>query len=102
MENLQEKVIECLKHYPHTRNNDAQFTFCVIWKYYPTEVKIIDEEWFISTKALKIVREDGVKRIRAKLNEQGLYLPDDPNVRRQRKIKEQEWLKFLGYEGNKI
>ena len=97
---LKEKVIDCLTKYPHTRNCDMWLTFAIIWRYLPEEIKTIDNKTFISTDALKLIREDNVKRIRAKLNSEGKFLPDNPLVRAQRKINEERWLKFLGYETN--
>ncbi len=94
---LKVKVEHCLATYPHTRDNDAQLTFCVIYVYLPNEIKIIDGKNYISTEALKAVREDQVKRIRARFNARGQYLSNDPEVRKQRKISEEAWRKFLDY-----
>lgn len=41
--------------------------------------------------------EDNVKRHRAKLNEQGLYLSDKPEVLKARKQSQEKWLKELNY-----
>jgi hypothetical protein len=59
-------------------------------------MKLIDGKWFISTNALKVIREDHVKRIRAALNEKDKYLPTDPEVRKKRNINEERWRGFLG------
>lgn len=99
MKNLKEKIIHCLEKFPNTRNDDAQLTFKVIHEYYPDEIFYDEkkERWFISTFALKQIREDHVKRIRAKLNEEHLFLPTNPKVCKQRKIAEKYWREELGY-----
>jgi len=99
MNHLKEKVIHCLEKNPTTRNDDAQLTFNIIHEYYRDEM-FYDEKkdkWFISTYALKIIREDHVKRIRAKLNEEGKFLPTDEKVFKQRRLNEKYWRKELGY-----
>lgn len=96
---LEEKVIFCLQKYPEARNNDTRLTLYIIHEYLPgmlvrsTTIRPGDkEEWWVKTEALYIVREDNVKRVRAKIqNDRHLYLPTDPAVRKQRKINEEVW-----------
>lgn len=90
-------VKDILELYPHTRNDDAQLTFAIIWKYLPKEVIQMDGRSFISTDALKTVREDNVKRIRAKYNEEGFYLPTDSKVIERRKSNQKDWKRLLNY-----
>jgi len=46
----------------------------------------------------ELPREDHVKRIRAKIqNEEGRLLPTRWEVAKQRKIEEQKWRAFMGY-----
>ena len=95
---LKEKVLYVLERNPETRNDDAILTFTIIATYLPDEVIIKDNKYFISTYALKRVREDNVKRIRATIqNEDKKFLPTLESVRRQRKINEEDWRKSLGY-----
>ena len=92
---LKNRVGSILDRYPHTRNDDMQLTFAIIWQWMPKEIISVEGQEYISTTALKMVREDNVKRIRAQFNKDGLFLPDNPEVRKQRRISEDEWRKFL-------
>lgn len=95
---LKEKVLYVLERNPETRNDDAILTFTIIATYLPEEVIIKDGKYFISTYALKRIREDNVKRIRAIIqNEEHKLLPTLESVRRQRKISEEQWRNSLGY-----
>lgn len=92
---LVDKVEYCLITYPETRNSDLQLTFRIINTYMPEEMLQIGEKWFISTKALKEIREDNVKRYRCLFNNKGKYLPTDLEVIKQRKLLEKQWREEL-------
>lgn len=94
---LKQKVEHCLINYPETRNDDMMLTFYIIRDNFPDRIKLIEDEWFISTKALRIIREDNVKRIRAKFNSVGLYLPTDSETIKQRGINKIKWERHLSY-----
>lgn len=95
---LKDKVLYVLNRYPETRNDDAILTLTIIATYLPDEVLVQDDKHYISTYALRLIREDNVKRIRAVIqNEEHKYLPTLEAVRRQRKISEEEWRNALGY-----
>jgi hypothetical protein len=94
---LKRKVIYCLETFPHTREDDIQLYLAVIWHIAPNEIIKIKDRDFVSTDAIKLVSSDGVTRIRRQLNEKGLFLPTDPEVRKARHINEEQWRKFLGY-----
>lgn len=92
---LEEKVRHVLEKYPDTRNDDVQLTFFIIHEYMPDQMQQIDGQWWVSTEALKRIREDNVKRIRARIqNEEHEFLPTVESVRNQRKIREEEWLAY--------
>lgn len=96
LNNLKEKILFCLQNFEITRNDDAQLTFFIIHKYLPNEIIQVNEKWYISTEALKQVREDNVKRLRAHIqNVEHKFLPTTEEVRRKRKIGEQEWRIYL-------
>lgn len=89
---LTEKVLYCLEKNPATRNDDALLTINIIQTYLPDEVMDREGRLFISARALLRVREDAVKRIRAKIqNEEGRFLPTSEAVRKARKISEEAW-----------
>lgn len=95
---LEEKVLYALQRYPATRNDDALLTFHIIHAYLPDEMMEIGGKWFISTEALKRVREDQVSRVRRKIQNPrpqdgypGRFMPTDPAIRKQRAITEESW-----------
>jgi hypothetical protein len=95
---LKHKVEWVLEHHPKTRNSDVLLTI-KIWELYYERFLIKDATGYLVKlrDILELPREDNVKRIRAKLNAEGKFLPNDPKVRTARGINEQEWRKFLGY-----
>jgi hypothetical protein len=118
--NLKEKVMYVLERFPDTRNDDALLTFRIINTYLPQECiylfdtgeRVIASEmnpthklWvnraaakvYISTKALQRVREDNVKRIRAKIQNDKTnprFLPTDSVVAMKRRINEEAWRRY--------
>ncbi len=97
MKNYKKVVEETLKKYSKTRNSDTLLTWYIIHLYYPEETLEHEGKHWITYKAMTLVREDRVKRIRALLNSAGKYLPDDPEVIRQRKLEEEKVRKDLGF-----
>ena len=96
---LKDKVEHCLEKYPDTRNSDIALTIAVWHEYYNNNILNIDGELLVKLKDLyELPREDNIKRIRAKFqNEKKQYLPTDPIVRKKRRILEDEWRSNLGY-----
>lgn len=96
---LIDQVEYILKTQPKTRNSDVQLTFAIIYTYARKEMICINDKWYISTQALKDFREDNIKRIRCRFqNDLFLYPPTDPEVIKQRKQQEIVWRETLGYE----
>lgn len=99
--NLKNKVEYCLENYPDTRNSDIKLTNCIWIQYFNQKLfKVVETREFNiekATYAVKLIdlydlpKEDTVKRIRAKFNSEGKYLPTDPEVIKQRKLNEIEW-----------
>lgn len=88
---LIDKVEYCLKNFPETRNSDIQLTFKIIYQFHNSHIKLIETKWWIDTEILKEIREDQVKRYRARFNERGKYLPTIEEVLKQRKLLEKQW-----------
>ena len=102
IKDLKSKVEYCLLNFEKTRDDDAYLTFVIIYTFMPQEMIQQGNKHFISTGALRLVREDHVKRIRAVFqNEKKMYLPTNLETRRKRKqiidSSEEEWRKQLGY-----
>ena len=103
IKNLKEKAEHVLNKFPHTRNCDASLTQNIINEYMPSEVKEIDGKYYFSSESLKYVKEDNVKRLRAKIqNDEGRFLPNDESVRKSRKISEERWKNFLSRESARM
>jgi hypothetical protein len=98
---LRDMVETVLKDNEETRNSDIKLTIAIWIKYYPDYVLDTsqgDKSGIFLDALFILPREDNVKRIRAKIqNEEKKYLPTDPEVRRKRKISEEEWYDYLGY-----
>ena len=90
-----------LRDIPETRNSDITLTI-EIWKKFFSHYLIVresDKEIFVKLKHLYLMpREDNVKRIRAKINEEGKYLPTDEKVAKQRKLNMDEWHKAMAFD----
>lgn len=102
-----EMVLYCLEQYPSTRNCDVTLTTTIWQEFYESQFSKLKE--FLSklytekdspytlgqilTGFMKSVpNEDDIKRIRAFIqNEDGLFLPTDPEVIKQRKVKQLNW-----------
>lgn len=95
---LKSQIIKTLETLPKTRDSDQYLTLMVWIRYYPEYIKFENGNPYIFLKDVMVLpREDNCKRIRAKLNEQGLYLSDNPKVLKARKQKQSEWQKELEY-----
>lgn len=103
-ENLKQKIIERLTNVPQCRDSDQYLTLS-IWSKYHSEKMFKNQAGEICVRLrdiMELPREDNVKRIRAKLNEEGLYLSENLEVLRKRKQLENEWRERLGYKRREI
>ena len=91
--NLKQKVMYCLQKYPETRNSDIKLTNSIWYEFHNNKIKRIDDKNYVAlTDLYDLPREDNVKRVRAKIqNEEGKYLPTEEEVLKQRKILEKRW-----------
>ena len=99
MRKLKAQVEYCLDTFPETRNSDIALTLAIWRQYFPTRIRkgASGEEGVWLKDLYDLPREDNVKRVRAKFqNEQNLYLPTDWKVAKQRKINEDKWRVALG------
>jgi hypothetical protein len=96
---LQNKVEHILKNFPETRDSDIKLTNLIWWKFYE-DYLFEDKNGDIAIRLLDIYavpKQDNVKRIRAKLqNQKHLYLPLDPSIRKKRNILKEDWRRYLG------
>ena len=102
MKTLKQQVFNCLKLYPETRNSDITLTLKVWSEYYVQmlhpDPRGSDNLMVYAKDLFNLPREDHVKRIRAKIqNQDRVYLPTDPNILLERAKLSAEWKEFLGY-----
>lgn len=88
---LIDKLEYCLKNFPETANSDVQLTLRIIHQFHNSHIKQFENKWWTTTEIQKEIREDHVKRLRAKFNERGMYLPTDEKVLKQRKLLQKIW-----------
>ena len=98
---LRDMVETVLRDVEDTRNSDVTLTLEVWKRYYPDHILNTskgDKTGLFLESLYVLPREDNVKRIRAKIqNEEKKYLPTDPEVRKKRSISEEDWYDYLGY-----
>lgn len=97
MFNLKDKILFCLEKYPSSRNSDIELTTKVWYEFHNSKIKVFDDEQYVKLKDLyDLPREDDVKRVRAKIQNDKFnprFLPTDEkiiNARRQRELKYRE------------
>lgn len=105
---LRNQVISILRAYPETRNSDITLMIKIWHSFY--EDKLNGDS--VKLQALyELPREDNIKRIRAKLQEEALerikkgetdgneqsFLPTDPKVAERRMIDRSIWEYVMGY-----
>lgn len=98
-DNLKDKVLKGLEMCPEARDSDIKLTNWIWLHYYPDLIdQDIDGEYTVRLINLyKLPSEDNIKRIRAFYqNVSHIYLPTSEEVRKQRRIGEQEWRIYLG------
>ena len=90
---LQDKIIHCLRKHPATRNSDIKLTNAIWYEFHYDKIIRLDSgKLAVKLEDLyELPREDHVKRLRARLNSKGLYMPTDKKVLKARKLLETEW-----------
>lgn len=100
LKTLRVMVENILASVPETRNSDILLTKTIWVRYFKAEILTgKDGREYINIDSLwQLPREDHIKRIRAKIqNEDRLYLPTEKSVFLQRVKLSKAWKKFLGY-----
>jgi hypothetical protein len=98
IKDLDKKVRAVLADDEKSRNSDIRLTQMIWWRYYQHNIKMIDDKPYVNMLDLfDLPREDNIKRIRAKIqNEEKLYLPTIPAIAKKRGWQEDEWRMYLG------
>lgn len=100
MRNLKEKILSILNEDEESRNSDIRLTQMIWWRFHNNKlIELEDKKLAVRLSDLfDLPREDNIKRIRAKIqNEENKFLPTREDVRKQRKINEEQWRRYLGY-----
>lgn len=97
---LEKQIRAVLAEDEKSRNSDIRLTQLVWWKYHNGSFKMIDGIPYVNANDLaKLPREDNIKRIRAKIqNDLHEFLPTDPKIAEKRGWQIEEWRSYLGYE----
>ncbi len=95
---LRDKVETILREDPNARNSDVTLTILIWMRFHPEK---IEGDYLLLGHLYNLPREDNIKRIRAKFNASGKYLPTDLAIAKRRGIKEEEWRSALGYPSTK-
>ncbi len=97
IKNLKGQVDKTLRDYPVTRNSDITLML-FIWKLYYPQLLIDDGKSVNLKEIYRLPREDNIKRVRAKIqNEEKKYWPTDEKVAQARGINAEEWKVAMGY-----
>jgi hypothetical protein len=92
LKTLKSQVRYILENNIESRNSDITLMIEVWKKFYGVQENIDLYQLY------DLPREDNIKRIRAKFqNEDGLYLPTTWEVAKRRGIEENKWRVFMGY-----
>lgn len=96
---LQDKILNCLKSYPETRDSDITLMIKIWEDYHSDMLARSGGELYVKLDRLyDLPREDNIKRYRAKIqNEEHKYLPTTWEIAKARKINEEIWRRELGY-----
>lgn len=102
---LKMQVEEVLDLFLEARNSDITLLIKLWERYYPDSINFPGGDFkrqdpYVFLRDLyELPREDNVKRIRAKIqNQEGKYLPTEWKIAEQRGINEERWKKYLGYK----
>jgi hypothetical protein len=91
---LKDQVEVILKDYPASRDSDITLTIALWKKFYSAHIKTTQDGSFgiLLQSLYALPSQESVKRLRALIqNDEHRLLPTDSRVRKQRRIKEEEW-----------
>jgi len=94
---LKNQILVMLREFPDTRNSDIKLMIHLWNRYYPAHIKNTSGGQGIFLSSLyTLPTQESIKRIRAVVqNDEHKYLPSDSKVRKQRRIKEEEWREWI-------
>lgn len=99
IDTIKAKVRKILEDYPKSRDSDIYLTAVYWQKHFPSRVFKNEENGhkFVYLKDLKdLTKQSDISRLRQVVqNVDGEFLPNSPEVRKQRKINEQEWKNYM-------
>lgn len=84
---LKKGVERILKAKEYARNNDTTLTLLVWLNEYPSKIRMCEGQKCIALKDIPLLpQENTIARIRKQFQDEGLYLPTDPKIIKQRKL----------------
>lgn len=103
-ETLKNKVYKILRDYPKSRNSDLHLT-AIFWQlYFPSRIRKDDngKKYLYLSDYVCLTKQSDISRVRQIIqNIDGEFLPDSPEVRKQRNINEEKWKEFILKNNNK-
>lgn len=101
LKELKKMIEETLSVFQETRDSD-QVLMETIRKNYFSVAPRCDangEQFFVIPvdKLRSLPNKDNIKRIRAKFNQVWLYISENPEIRRKRRLSEEKYRQFLWY-----
>jgi hypothetical protein len=91
---LEKQILEILEECEQARNDDMVLATTLWIKFYEDSFAVIDDIYYVKLRDMrkKLPREDHISRIRRKIqNDRKLFLPTSEEVRRLRRISEDDW-----------
>lgn len=89
LDSVKEWVLHFLKTDERCRNSDKWLTYRVLRQYTSIYIPFADFQ--------KMPSFESIRRTRAHVqNQEKKFLPTDANVRKKRRIREEEWRKYFG------
>jgi len=97
MKNLTKEVEYILENYPESRNSDQYLTLKLWAHFYKSRIQVDFRGKYVYLKdIMDLPREDNVKRIRAKIqNEEQRLLPTSLEVVKKRRQNEKIWRNYI-------
>ena len=91
LDTIKDEVKYILAHYDLARENDLFLVFLYLKKFMGLEMPPLERAHLNHASICESVR-----RVRQKIqNEDNLFLPNSPDVRRRRRIKEEKWKEWV-------
>ena len=87
---VKQNVLHILEHHPETRNDDK----LLMLKYWELFDELSFDETFPTVFAARATNPESIRRARQSIQESGLYLPTTEEIRKRRRILQEEMRQY--------